>query len=151
MPFDGSSISRELLVLGGLLEFFEDDDRWVRHMFSDGEGRACLVAALRITRQRLNIGQDRARAYLTRAIRQHHHAGGLQLFNDHLCWGIDELRDTIRFACALAAVYPPDRLPHAPRRPARYAPASKPSVDGVAHLERRCFSTGRRQLQSAFG
>ena len=45
-------------------------------------------------------------------------------FNDHLCSNIEELRETIRFACALAAVYPPDRLPHAPRRPARYAPAS---------------------------
>jgi hypothetical protein len=124
MPFDGSSISRELFLLGGLLEFFEDVDRWVRHMFSDGEGRACLVGALRITRQRLNIGQDRATAYLSRAIRQHHHTGGLQLFNDHLCSDIEELQDTVRFACALAAVYPPDGLPHAPGRPARYAPSS---------------------------
>jgi hypothetical protein len=105
MPLDGSWISRGLLVLGGLLESFEDDDRWVRHMFSDGEGRACLVGALCITRQRLNIREDRAGAYLARAIRQHHRSGRLQSFNDRLCSGIEELRDTIRFACALAAVF----------------------------------------------
>ena len=40
MPFDGSSNSPELRLLRGLLEFFEDDDRWVQEMFSDGEGRS---------------------------------------------------------------------------------------------------------------
>jgi hypothetical protein len=149
MPFDGSSISRELLVLAGLLEFFEDDDRWVQHMFSDGEGRACLVGALRITRQRLNIRQDRARAYLTRAIRQHHRNGRLQHFNDRLCSGIEELRDTIRFACALAAVYSPDHLPHAPGRPDRYGSSSKSSVRELANLERRSSSATCRQLEFA--
>jgi hypothetical protein len=89
MPFDGSSISQELRILGGLREFFEDDDRWVQEMFSDGEGRACLIEALRLTRQRLNIRRDRARAYLTRAIRQHHRDGGLEFFNDCLCSGIE--------------------------------------------------------------
>jgi hypothetical protein len=149
MPFDGSAISQELLVLHGLLEFFEEDDRWVQNMFSDSEGRACLVGALRITRQRLSIRQDRARAYLARAIRKHHSNGGLQHFNDSLCSGIEELRDTIRFACALAAVYPPDRLPHAPGRPARYAPSSKSSARGLANLERRCSLTDASQLELA--
>ena len=147
MPFDGCSFSQELLVLSGLLEFFEDDDRWVQHMFSDGEGRACLVGALRITRQRLNIRHDRARAYLARAIRQHHRDGKLQHFNDRLCSGIEELRDTIRFAYALAAAYPPDRLPHAPGRPARYAPESKSSVRGLANLERRASPATCHQLE----
>ena len=150
MPFDGSSISQELLVLGGLLEFFEDDDRWVQEMFSDGEGRSCLVDALRITRRRLNIRRDRAAAYLARAIRQHHHEGGLQFFNDHLCSGIEELRDTIRFACALAAIYPPDRLPYAPVRPARCTPSSQSFVHGLAHLERR-LSVAAGQLELALG
>jgi hypothetical protein len=149
MPFDGSSISQELLILSGLLEFFEDDDPWVQDMFSDGEGRACLVGALRITRQRLNIRQDRARAYLTRAIRQHHSEGGLQVFNDRLCSGIEELCDTIRFAYALAAVYPPDRLPHAPSMPARYTPSNKSSVRGLSHLERRSSLTSAGQLELA--
>jgi hypothetical protein len=90
-----------VLVLGGLIEFIEDDDRWVQDMFSDGEGRSCLVDALRITRRRLYIRRDRAVAYLV--IRQHHRKGGLQFFNDHICSGIKELRETIRFACALAA------------------------------------------------
>jgi hypothetical protein len=151
MPFDGSSISQELLILSGLLEFFEEDDRWVRDAFSDGEGRACLVGALRITRQRLNIRQDRARAYLARAIRQHHSEAGLQVFNDHFCSGIEELLDTIRFAYALAAVYPPDRLPHAPRRPARYAPSSKSCVRGLSHLDRRSSLTATGQLELALG
>ena len=150
MPFDGSSMSRDVLVLGGLLEFFEDDDRWVQDMFSDGEGRSCLVNALRITRLRLNIRRDRAAAYLTRAIRQHHREGGLQFFNDHLCSGIEELRDTIRFAYALAAVYPPDRLPYAPTVPARYTPSSRPFVHGLAHLERRPSLSGG-QLELALG
>jgi hypothetical protein len=35
MPFDGSSISRDVLVLGNLLKFFEDDDRWVQEKVSD--------------------------------------------------------------------------------------------------------------------
>ena len=96
-----------------------------------------MVDALRITRRRLNIGRDRAAAYLTRAIRQHHRYGELQYFNDHLCSGIEELRDTIRFACALAATYPPARLPYAPVRPARYTPSRQPCVRGLAHLERR--------------
>jgi hypothetical protein len=148
MPFDGSSISRDVLVLGGLLEFFEDYDRWVQDTFSDGEGRSCLVDALRITRRRLNIRRDRAAAYLTRAIRQHHREGGLQFFNDHLCSGIEELRDTIRFACALAATYPPDRLPYAPVRPTRYTPSSQPFVHGLAHLERR-LSVAAGQLELA--
>jgi hypothetical protein len=136
-------------MLGGMLEFFEDDDRWVQHMFNDGEGRACLVGALRITRQRFNIRHDRARAYLERAIRQHHRSGRLQHFNDYLCSGIEELCDTIRFAYALAAAYPPDRLPHAPGRPVRYAPSSKSSVRGLANLERPLFSATRRQLELA--
>ena len=150
MPFDGSSISREVLVLSGLLEFFEDDDRWVQDMFSDGEGRSCLVDAVRITRRRLNIRRDRAAAYLTRAIRQHHREGGLQFFNDHVCSGIEELRDTIRFAFALAATYPPDRLPYAPVRPARYTPSSQPFVHGLAHPERR-LSVAAGQLELALG
>ena len=150
MPFDGSSISREVLVLSGLLEFFEEEDRWVQEMFSDGEGRSCLVDALRITRQRLKIGRDRAAAYLARAIRQYHPEGGLQYFNDHLCSGIKELRDTIRFACALAANYPPDRLPHAPARPTRYTPSSQPFAHGRAHLEWR-FSLPAGQLELALG
>ena len=136
MPFDGSSMSPELRILGALLEFFEDDDRWVQQMFSDGEGRSCLVDALRFTRQRLNISRDRTRTYLTRAIRQHHRNGELQYFNDYLCSGIDELRDTIRFAYALAAVYPPDRLPYAPGGPTGYSPSTRPSARGLAHLER---------------
>jgi hypothetical protein len=115
MPFDGSSISQELLVLSGLLEFFEDEDRWVQGWFSDGEGRACLVGALCITRQKLGISRDRTRAYLMRAIRQHHRDGRLQFFNDHVCSGIEELRDTIRRAYGLATVYPHDRLPPMPR------------------------------------
>jgi hypothetical protein len=150
MPFDGSSISREVLVLGGLIEFFEDDDRWVQDMFSDGEGRPCLVDALRITRRRLNIRRDRAAAYLTRAFRQHHREGGLQIFNDHLCSGIEELCDTIRFACALAATYPPDRRPYAPLRPARYTPSSRPFAHSLAHLERR-LSVAAEQLELALG
>jgi hypothetical protein len=150
MPFDGSSISGDLLVLGDLLEFFEDDDRWVQDTFSDGGGRSCLVDALRITRRRLNIRRDRAAAYLVRAIRQHHRAGGLQFFNDHLCSGIEELRDTIRFARALAAAYSPDRLPYAPARPARYAPSSQPFVHGLAPLERR-LSLPAVQLELALG
>jgi hypothetical protein len=110
MPFDGSSISQELRVLAGLLEFFEDEDRWVRYMFSDGEGGACLAGALRITRRKLGIRRDRAGAYLMHAIQQHHHEGDLQVFNDYFCSGIEELRDTIRCAYALAAVYPPTHL-----------------------------------------
>jgi hypothetical protein len=151
MPFDGSSISQELRILGGLPEFFEDDDRWVQEMFSDGEGRACLIEALRLTRQRLNIRRDRTRAYLTRAIRQHHRDGGLEFFNDYLCSGIEELRDTIRFAYALAAVYPPDRLPYARGRPTRYSPSTRPSAHGLAHLERRSSSTAANQLELALG
>jgi hypothetical protein len=149
MPFDGSSISQELLVLHGLLEFFEQDDPWVQGWWSDGEGRSCLVNALRLTRQKFNIRQDRTRAYLTRAICQHHRSGRLHHFNDRLCSGIEELRDTIRFACALAAVYPPDRLPYAPGRPARYAPESKSSVRGLANLERRSSLTAASQLELA--
>ena len=41
MPFDGSSMSPELRILGALLEFFEDDDRWVQEMFN---GVALLIA-----------------------------------------------------------------------------------------------------------
>ena len=136
--------------MSGLLEFFEDDDRWVQEMFSDGEGRSCLVDALRITRRRLNIRGDRAAVYLARAIRQHHREGALQSFNYHLCSSIEELRDTIRFACALAATYPPDGLPYAPVRPARYTPSSQPFVHGLAHLERR-RSVAAGQLKLALG
>ena len=74
MPFDGSSISREVLVLGGLLEFFEEDDRWVRDMYHDGEGRACIVGALGLTRKVSHQGGS-ARVYYG-AIRQHHREGG---------------------------------------------------------------------------
>jgi hypothetical protein len=151
MPFDGSSISQELRLLDGLLEFFEEDDSWVQEMFSDGEGRSCLVDALRLTRQRLGIKHDRTRAYLTRAIRQHHRGGRLQAFNDYLCSGIEELRDTIRFACALATAYPPDRLPYAPATPTRYSPSSKPSVHGLANLERRPSMAAGCQLELALG
>jgi hypothetical protein len=129
MPFDGSSNSPELRLLSGLLEFFEQDDPWVQEMFSDGEGRSCLVDALRLTRQRLGIKHDRTRAYLTRAIRQHHRNGRLQEFNDYLCSGIEELRDTIRFAYALAAVYPPAvyRM-RQERQPATRSRANLPST-----------------------
>jgi hypothetical protein len=150
MPFDGSSFSQELLVLGALLEFFEEEDRWVKDMYHDGEGRACIVGALGLARQRLNIKRDRTRVYLTRAIRQHHREARLNTFNQYICSGIEELRDTIRFAYALAAVYPPDRLPYAPTVPARYTPSSRPFVHGLAHLERRPSLFGG-QLELALG
>ena len=70
------------------------------------------------------------------------------IFNDHLCSGIEELRDTIRFACALAATYLPDRLPYAPVRPTRYTLSSQPFVHGFAHLERR-LSVAAGQLELA--
>jgi hypothetical protein len=107
----------------------------------DGEGRSCLVDALRLTRQRLNIRGDRTRAYLTRAIRQHRRGGRLQEFNDYLCSGIEEVRATIRFAYALAAVYPPDRLPYAPTKPTCYSPSTRPCAFGLAHLEWRSSLT----------
>jgi hypothetical protein len=119
-------------------------------MYHDGEGRACIVGALGHTRKRLNIKRDRTRLYLTRAIRQHHREGRLNTFNQYICSGIEELRDTIRFACALAATYPPDRLPYAPVRPARYTPSSQPFVHGLAHLERR-LSAAAGQLELALG
>jgi hypothetical protein len=132
------------------VESFEDDDRWVRDMYHDGEGRACIVGALGLTRKSLNIKGDRARLYLTRAVRQHHREGRLNTFNQYICSGIEELRDTIRFACALAATYPPDGLPYAPVRPTRYTPSSQPFVHGLAHLERR-LSLPAGQLELALG
>jgi hypothetical protein len=71
-------------------------------------------------------------------------------FNQYICSGIEELRDTIRFACALAATYPPDGLPYASVRPTRYTPSSQPFVHGLAHLERR-LSLPAGQLELALG
>ena len=150
MPFDGSSMSRDVLVLGGLLEFFEDDDRWVQDMFSDGEGRSCLVDALRITRLKAEYPARQSGSVSHTRHPPASPRGGLQFFNDHLCSGIEELRDTIRFACALAATYPPDGLPYASVRPTRYTPSSQPFVHGLAHLERR-LSLPAGQLELALG
>jgi hypothetical protein len=140
MPFDGVSLSPTLRLLGRLIEFFEDENTWCIGELYDGNGRACLLGALRFTRRELGIKGDSARPYLMRAIRQNHRCGSIYAFNDCFCSGIEELRDTIRFAHALAAIYPPDGLPRPPAKPAGYTASRKPSVLGLAHLEVRSGS-----------
>jgi hypothetical protein len=105
MPFDGSSVSQELLVLRALVDFFDAKDRWIRGELEDRHGRACLVGALRIVRRRLGVlpRQHTTRAYLASAIHMNHgDIRSLQKFNDDICANITELRDTIRLAYLLA-------------------------------------------------
>jgi hypothetical protein len=118
MPFDGSCLlSREVRVLEAMLEFYAKEERWIKgDIFDQFEG-ACLYGAMFFAQNEMGLrGTDNTVAYLTRAISQHHYRAGPFTFNDRLCSGIEELRYTIRFARALAANFPADRLPPPPQK-----------------------------------
>jgi hypothetical protein len=112
----------ESRVLAGLFGFyFRGASVWMRRAAEGNEDHAGLLKAMAITRRRHAIKGDNARAYLSRAIRQHHASGCLSAFNDRGCSGIEELKDTIFLALHLCKEYELSRLPYAPRNPAPYA------------------------------
>ena len=123
MPFDGSTTKPEIAVLRALLAFFGDDSKWLWRSWTDERGGACLEQALSMICTRQSAANDRTRAYLMRAILQHHPMTRclewyeVQEFSDVLCSGIDELRATIRLAIVLAENYDLDRLPYPPAGP----------------------------------
>lgn len=91
-------------VLGLLLEYFgERGERWARDRYHDGDGRRCLVGALRYLRCKHRIPSENAECFLHEAMKQGlpHQRGGLVYFNDH-CRSFAELRSVILEARTLA-------------------------------------------------
>jgi hypothetical protein len=126
MPFDGVSTKPEIVALEALLAVFDYQDSWVCGRWRDADGRVCIEQALRDTTEKLRIELDGVYRYLGRAVLQNYPPGkvlqahGLIGFNDVLCSGREELRDTIRLAIVLATNYELDCLPYLPDAPRGY-------------------------------
>ena len=136
MAFAGCIVtpSWEQCTLAIMLKLFEADDSWLRDeddwcqddILRRGYERMCLAGAMSSTHMKLKLTKTRAKEYLLRAVREHHSIaendlGGLEFFNEFLCSGIEEIRDTIRLAYELVSLHP-NILPEAPRWPKRYVP-----------------------------
>src|SRR5262245_4289079 len=91
-------------VLDLLLEYFGDNgEHWTRDRYDDGDGRRCLVGALRYLRCKHRIPSEGAECFLHEAMKHGlpPRRGGLVYFNDR-CQSFAELRAVILEARAIA-------------------------------------------------
>jgi len=95
-----AEITNTVQLLDLMLEFFDDDGRWARGSYDNGNGGHCLVGAL------LRLGRQHRLATATAILllQDAMPRPGLPLvhFNDALCGSIAELRSVIRKARRLA-------------------------------------------------
>ena len=89
-----------LQLLDLVLEFFADEDHWIRDRYGDGRGRRCLVGAVRDFGFVHALPQAPVISLLEAALPQRQL--GLIHFNDHYCRSAAELRSVILKARALA-------------------------------------------------
>jgi hypothetical protein len=143
MPFDGATFSPEQRILRSLVEWYEHDDTWLRGDYSDGQGRACIYGAMRRIIRSCKPSKHYAYRYLSRAILQHYRSGRIDHFNDCICSSIEELRETVQFAYALACTFPPDGLP---KPPAKRLPWRSGGMPDTRRLRPPVPRAGPRQL-----
>ena len=103
MPRDADSAARAVDMLDLLIEFFDDDERWIKGKLDDGAGNHCLVGALREIRDGHNIHGAPTRVYLLKAMQGSPKTGwtGLISFYDR-SRDFGELREVILQARKLA-------------------------------------------------
>jgi maltose-binding protein MalE len=138
-----------------LLEYFgEQGERWTRDRYDDGDGRRCLVGALRHLRGKHRVPSESAECFLQEAMKQGlpHRRGGLVYFNDR-CRSFAEFRAVIVEARALnsAVASDPAATDHRPRQDhLRRAQLSR-AVQGFAQEEDVAFKKLLADYQKASG
>jgi hypothetical protein len=100
MPMPEAETSKTVQLIDRLLDFFADDRNWLRGDYHDGDGRRCLVDAVRHLASRRQIPYGPVLSVLDEALPERR--GGLIRFNDLYCRSIAELRAVILKARALA-------------------------------------------------
>ena len=105
MPFDGtaaSKVTRAVLMLDYLTEFFAEGRSWHQGAYRGPNGTACLVQAMSDIRRRHKFKGDQASAYILRAIGESTPFHGLIEFNDN-CNGYEDLSRILYRARDLAS------------------------------------------------
>ena len=91
---------KSLQVLDLMLEFFTDDDHWLRGQCHDAQGRSCLVGAVLHFTANYGLAEAPVLSLLASALPERQL--GLINFHDHHCRSAAELRSLIRKARAFA-------------------------------------------------